>query len=107
MKKQEILKEIADGLECLVAENPRTLKLMLDYYVDTYYEDSISALILKWNQSGYENFDNLFPITAKLVAELDSVNDWIDRPLEVYEDIINLAKKASSEIQNYIAELSK
>lgn len=101
MKKQDILKEIATELECLVTENPRTLKLMLDYYVDTYYEDSISALILKWNQSEYENFDDLFPVTAKLVDELESVNDWIERPREVYEDIISLAKKALEEIKEY------
>lgn len=101
MKKQEILKKIANELECLSTENPQTFNQMLDYYVDTYYEDSISALILEWNRSGYGNFDGIFPITTKLVAGLESVNDWIDRPREVYADLISLAKQASLEIQSY------
>lgn len=103
MSKQEILKEIAKGLEHLSTENPRTLKSMLDYYVDTYYEDSLCALILKWNQLGYGNFDSTFPLTAKLVAELESVNDWVERPREVYINLIAMAKDAIGEINNCLA----
>lgn len=107
MEKQEILKKIANELEYLSTENPQTFSQMLDYYVDTYYEDSINALILEWNQSGYGNFNDIFPITAKLVAGLESVNDWIDRPREVYADLISLAKQASLEIQNYVESHKK
>ena len=105
MSKKKILKEIEQNLEWLAKENPRDLKLALDYYVDTYYEDSISALILKWDQSGYENFSELFPITTGLVASLESINDWIDRRQEIYADLIGLTKPALSEIQEYSSKL--
>ena len=101
MKKQEILKEITYGLKCLSAENPRTLNLMLDYYVDTYYEDSFCALILKWDQLGYGDFDEMFPVTAKLVAELTSMWDGIERHREVYAGIISMAKDALKEVKEY------
>ncbi len=101
MEKQEIIKAIINGLECLTKENPRELIFMLDYYEDTYYEDSISALILKWEQLGYGDYGSSFPVTAKLVAKLESVNDGVERPREVYADIIALAKDALKEMKEY------
>ena len=101
MEKCAIIKEIIDGLECLTKENPRELIFMLDYYEDSFYEDSISALILKWEESGYGEFSNTFPVTAKLVAKLKSVNDGVERPREVYAEIIALAKDALKEVKEY------
>ena len=101
MEKREIIKEIINGLECLTKENPRELILMLDYYEDTYYEDSISALILKWEQLGYGNFDEIFPVTANVVTKLEQVNDGVERPREVYADIIASAKDALKEVREY------
>lgn len=105
MEKQEILKEIADGLGCLITESPQTLRLALDYYIDTYYEDSISALILKWDQLGYGDFGDIFPTTTKLIAKLELINDWIERPRKVYEDIISLAEDALGEIYKFMDKL--
>jgi len=101
MEKQEIIKAIINGLECLTKENPRELIFMLDYYEDTYYEDSISALILKWEQSGYGNFDEIFPVTANVVTKLEQVNDGVERPREVYANIIASAKDALKEVREY------
>ncbi|MBR2994431.1 hypothetical protein IKF32_00735 [Candidatus Saccharibacteria bacterium] len=101
MEKREIIKEIINGLECLTKENPRELIFMLDYYEDTYYEDSISALILKWEQSGYGNFDEIFPVTANVVTKLEQVNDGVERPREVYANIIASAKDALKEVREY------
>ena len=101
MEKREIIKEILNGLECLTKENPRELIFMLDYYEDSYYEDSIIALVLKWEQLGYGDYGSSFPVTAKLVAKLESVNDGVERPREVYADIIALAKDALKEMKEY------
>ena len=101
MEKREIIKEIINGLECLTKENPRELVFMLDYYEDTYYEDSICALILKWEQSGYGDFDEIFPVTANVVTKLEQVNDGVERPKEVYADIIASAKDALKEVREY------
>ncbi len=101
MEKREIIKEIINGLECLTKENPSELIFMLDYYEDSYYEDSISALILKWEQLGYGDFSSSFPVTAKLVAELKSVNDGVEKSREIYVGIIALAKDALKEMKEY------
>lgn len=101
MEKRGIIKEIINGLECLTKENPRELVFMLDYYGDTYYEDSIRALVLKWEQLGYGDFSSSFPVTAKLVTKIKSVNDGVERPREVYADIIASAKDALKEVREY------
>ncbi len=105
--KEQILDGIAKELKNLSSEKSRDFYYAIHQYADDYDDDSIRALILAWNQLGYGDFDNTFPVTAKLVVELKSVYDGVERPREVYEGIISLAKKASSEIQNYIAEFSK
>lgn len=101
MKKQEILNGISSELEGLSSETPRELSCAVDCYADDYDEDSIRALILKWNQSGYKDFNELFPITAKLVLELKKANNGIERPREEYAALISLAKNALTEIQNH------
>lgn len=60
IKKQEILNGISRELEGLASETPRELSCAVDCYADDYDEDSIRALILKWNQSGYKDFNELF-----------------------------------------------
>lgn len=99
--KKRIIGGIVKELEILSSENSRDFFYSVEYYVDTYYEDSICALILKWEQSGYGDFDALFPITASVVTKLKSVDDWIERPREVYADIIALAKDALKEVREY------
>ena len=101
MKKQEILNGISRELESLSSETPRELSCAVDCYADDYDEDSIRALILKWNQSGYKDFNELFPITAKLVLELKKANNGIERSREEYAALISLAKDALTEIQNH------
>ena len=101
MKKQEILNGISKELENLSLETPRELSCSVDCYADDYDEDSIRAFILKWNQSGYEDFNELFPITAKLVLELKKANDGIEKPKECYVSIISLAKDALTEIKEF------
>ena len=101
MKKQEILNGISRELEGLSSETPRELSCAVDCYADDYDEDSIRALILKWNQSGYKDFNELFPITTKLVLELKKVNNGIERSREEYAALISLAKDALTEIQNH------
>ena len=101
MKKQEILNGISSELEGLSSETPRELSCAVDCYADDYDEDSIRALILKWNQSGYKDFNELFPITTKLVLELKKVNNGIERSREEYAVLISLAKDALTEIQNH------
>ena len=101
MEKQEILNGISKELKSLSSENPRDFCFAIDCYADDYDEDSIRALILKWNQSGNKDFNELFPITAKLVLELKKVNDGIERSKEEYAAIISLAEEALAEIQNY------
>lgn len=101
MKKQEILNGISRELEGLSSETPRELSCAVDCYADDYDEDSIRALILKWNQSEYKDFNELFPITAKLVLELKKANNGIERPREEYAALISLAKEALAEIQNH------
>lgn len=99
--KKRIIEGIVKELEILSSENSRDFFYSVESYVDTYYEDSICALILKWEQLGYGDFDSLFPVTAKLVAKLKSVNDGIERSREVYADIIALAKDALKEVREY------
>ena len=101
MKKQEVLDGIAKELENLTSEKSKDFYYAIDLYADDYDEDSIRALILKWEQLGYGDFDSLFPVTAKLVAKLKSVNDGIERPREVYTDIIASAKDALEEVRRY------
>ena len=101
MKKQEILNGISRELEGLSSETPRELSCAVDCYADDYDEDSIRALILKWNQSGYKDFNELFPITAKLVLELKKANNGIERSRGEYAALISLAKDALTEIQNH------
>ena len=101
MKKQEILNGISRELEGLSLETPRELSCAVDCYADDYDEDSIRALILKWNQSGYKDFNELFPITAELVLELKKANDGIERSREEYAAIISLAKDALAEIKDF------
>ena len=101
MEKQEILNGISKELESLSSENPRDFCFAIDCYADDYDEDSIRALILKWDQSGYKDFNELFPITAKLVFELKKANNGIERSREDYAAIISLAEEALAEIQKY------
>ena len=101
MEKQEILNGISKELKSLSSETPYELSCAVDCYADDYDEDSIRALIYKWNQSGNKDFNELFPITAKLVLELKKVNDGIERSKEEYATIISLAEEALAEIQNY------
>lgn len=103
MKKQEILTGISKELESLSSENPRNFYFAVDCYADDYDEDSIRALILKWTQSGYKDFNELFPITAKLVLELKKANNGIERSREDYAAIISLAKDALTEIKDFKA----
>ena len=103
MKKQEILNGISRELEGLSSEKPRDFYFGIDCYADDYDEDSIRALILKWNQSGYKDFNEHFPITAKLVLELKKANNGIERPREEYAAIISLAKEALAEIKDFKA----
>lgn len=103
MKKQEILNGISRELGSLSSETPRELSCAVDCYADDYDEDSIRALILKWNQSGYKDFNELFPITAKLVLELKKANNGIVESKEYYAAIISLAKDALAEIKDFKA----
>lgn len=103
MEKQEILNGISKELESLSSENPRDFCFAIDCYADDYDEDSIRALILKWDQSGYKDFNELFPITAKLVFELKKANNGIERSREDYAAIISLAKDALTEIKDFKA----
>ncbi len=100
MKKQ-IIDGIIKELEILSSENPRDFFYSIESYIDTYYEDSICSLILKWGQLGYGDFDTLFPITAGVVAKLESVNDGVERPREFYAEIIASAKDALKEVREY------
>lgn len=101
IKKQEILNGISRELEGLSSETPRELSCAVDCYADDYDEDSIRALILKWDQSGYKDFNEHFPITAKLVLELKKANNGIERSREEYAAIISLAKDALAEIKDF------
>ena len=103
MGKQEILAGIAKELETISSENPRDFYYSIESYTDDYEEDSICALILKWNQLDYGNFDDIFPITAKMFAMLESVDDPIERSHEIYANIISMAKDALKEIKEYKA----
>lgn len=106
MKKQ-IIDGIIKELEILSSENPRDFFYSVESYIDTYYEDSICALILKWEQSGYGDFGTTFPITAGVVAKLESLNDFVERPREVYADIIASAKDALKEVKEYNEKAQK
>ena len=66
MKKQEILNGISRELESLSSENPREFYFGIDCYADNYDEDSIGALIYKWEQLGFGDFKKKFPITSRL-----------------------------------------
>ena len=101
IKKQEILNGINRELEGLSSETPRELSCAVDCYADDYDKDSIRALILKWNQSGYKDFNEHFPITAKLVLELKKTNNGIERSREEYAALISLAKDALAEIKDF------
>ena len=101
IKKQEILNGINRELEGLSSETPRELSCAVDCYADDYDKDSIRALILKWNQSGYKDFNEDFPITAKLVLELKKANNGIERSREEYAALISLAKDALAEIKDF------
>lgn len=101
IKKQEILNGISRELEGLSLETPRELSCAVDCYADDYDEDSIRALILKWNQSGYKDFNELFPITAELVLELKKANNGIEKSREEYAALISLAKDALAEIKDF------
>lgn len=101
MKKQEILNGISRELEGLSLENPRDFYFGIDCYADNYDEDSIGALIYKWEQLGFGDFKKKFPITSRLYNQLVNMNNGIERSREEYAALISLAKDALTEIQNY------
>ena len=103
MKKQEILNGISNELEGLSLENPRDFYFGIDCYADNYDEDSIGALIYKWEQLGFGDFKKKFPITSRLYAQLENMNDGIERSREEYTAIISLAKDALAEIKDFKA----
>ena len=103
MKKQEILNGISSELESLSSENPREFYFGIDCYADNYDEDSIGALIYKWEQLGFGDFKKKFPITSRLYAQLKNMNNGIERPREEYAAIISLAKEALAEIKDFKA----
>lgn len=101
IKKQEILNGISRELEGLSSENPRNFYFGIDCYADNYDEDSIGALIYKWEQLGFGDFKKKFPITSRLYAQLKNMNDGIERSREEYAAIISLAKDALAEIKDF------
>lgn len=101
MKKQEILNGISRELEGLSSENPRDFYFGIDCYADNYDEDSIGALIYKWEQLGFGDFKKKFPITSRLYVQLKNMNDGIERSREEYAAIISLAKDALAEIKDF------
>ena len=103
MKKQEILNGISRELEGLSSENPRDFYFGIDCYADNYDEDSIGALIYKWEQLGFGDFKKKFPITSRLYVQLKNMNDGIERSREEYVAIISLAKDALAEIKDFKA----
>lgn len=103
MKKQEILNGISSELEGLSSETPRELSCAVDCYADNYDEDSIGALIYKWEQLGFGDFKKKFPITSRLYVQLVNMNNGIERPREEYAAIISLAKDALAEIKDFKA----
>lgn len=103
MKKQEILNGISRELEGLSSENPRDFYFGIDCYADNYDEDSIGALIYKWEQLGFGDFKKKFPITSRLYLQLKNMNDGIERSREEYAAIISLAKDALAEIKDFKA----
>lgn len=103
MKKQEMLNGISRELEGLSLENPRYFYFGIDCYADNYDEDSIGALIYKWEQLGFGDFKKKFPITSRLYVQLKNMNDGIERSREEYAAIISLAKDALAEIKDFKA----
>ena len=103
MKQQEILNGISKELKSLSSENPRDFYFAIDCYADNYDEDSIGALIYKWEQCGFGDFKKKFPITSRLYAQLENMNDGIERSREDYVAIISLAKDALTEIKDFKA----
>ena len=103
MKKQEMLNGISRELEGLSLENPRYFYFGIDCYADNYDEDSIGALIYKWEQLGFGDFKKKFPITSRLYLQLKNMNDGIERSREEYAAIISLAKDALAEIKDFKA----
>ena len=103
MKKQEILNGISRELEGLSLENPRDFYFGIDCYADNYDEDSIGALIYKWEQLGFGDFKKKFPITSRLYLQLENMNDGIERSREEYAAIISLAKEVLVEIKDFKA----
>ena len=101
MKKQEILNGISSELEGLSSENPRDFYFGIDCYADNYDEDSIGALIYKWERLGFGDFKKKFPITSRLYVQLKNMNDGIERSREEYAAIISLAKDALAEIKDF------
>lgn len=101
MKKQEILNGISRELEGLSSENPRDFYFGIDCYADNYDEDSIGALIYKWERLGFGDFKKKFPITSRLYLQLKNMNDGIERSREEYAAIISLAKDALAEIKDF------
>lgn len=103
MKKQEMLNGISRELEGLSLENPRYFYFGIDCYADNYDEDSIGALIYKWEQLGFGDFKKKFPITSRLYLQLKNMNDGIERSREEYAALISLAKDALVEIKDFKA----
>lgn len=103
MKKQEILNGISRELGSLSSENPRDFYYAVDCYADNYDEDSIGALIYKWEQLGFGDFKKKFPITSGLFVQLENMNNGIKRSREDYAAIISLAKDALAEIKGFKA----
>ena len=101
MDRREIIKGIIKELEILSSESPRDFYYSIESYTDSYYDDSFCALILEWNKLGCGDFDEIFPITAKVFAMLKSVDDFVERSREVYAGIISMAKDALEEVRAY------
>lgn len=98
----QTLKRIKSELESLSSERPKEFYYAIDGYDDDYYGDSLGALIYQWNTKNPQKFDQISPLTCELRAVLREANDGVERSVEEYEKIIDLAKQALEEVSTKI-----
>ena len=101
MREQRIVEEIYGEIKRLSKEKPKELYYSLDSYTDDYDGDSLVAVAMRWEKGTGSLLSETFPNTDQVIKTLEKLDDGEERSQEIYSSVIQRAKEALKEIENY------